>query len=934
MDSMRFCFLLPSFLLGSECQFLSPPTQQLWLSALRLRPPTSDLVFPEQFKDKKSKSYFILLNRFPHSGIHLHWSKKHRMARPGPCPLHPALLLGSPSFPNAIAWSDDNLIAVASGHLVTILRPDLPIGAPRGVIKVSPSEPLPIGFVERKDLLSGCLLPMALYRDDKPVVRSISWSPLGMAANSGCLIAVCNSEGHVKIYRPPFCDYCAEWIEVVDITKRLYDYFQCTEFRGTRFASLDVSDKNSSDQTDSMYEENGKLLSADQYASRSAMLCSLVVSWSPLLRLASELYPVCDSAHNSWVTTISWLLFAFDSSNPQILLASGSSDGSVKIWLADNDKLLKSSKVDQTSFSLLKEVITVNAVPVSVLSVTTHVQYPSKMLLATGKVSGSFEIWLCDISSREFDKLGSYNAHDLVVTGLTWAFGGRFLYSCSQDNLVRSWILHENRLDEVTLVSDMPRDSSICISREAFDSCFGVAVSPGNLVIATVHCLDVEKLNRMYEGRILRAAIEYFWIGGLQVDVQLKSPFSCYIEGNSSYVEKELTYWGTNIIWSLNQYQCHDKPLVLWDIIAALSAFKDNNLKYAEHLLIEWISSSFLQLDMDLSPEKVLSFFSSSLSDIPSRLLHLLNIICRRVMLAELDADQITGIYKKFQKLEEVSPAMEKQITKWTKLLLNSERELRERLVGFSFSAFQTSMSNPETNFKSGCWYPVGLAQMEQWIALDQEHIHDQLKVIASEAKHEKRFLSSRCSAVETCSFCSASVPFESPEFGFCQGENSTGDVKNHRLLRCVVCPTTPLWYCVCCHRSGFRLAPEPLFRMSSFHIDSDSSTKSSTQAVSSKPFCPFCGILLRRKQPDFLLSPTPFILVERLSCFYLKCIFQFNLSNSQLYNKLFKSLKVRKMTSNGTKKKIDMNMSRSNYFKYHFQWIEDSLTKVEEKKN
>ena len=26
------------------------------------------------------------------------------------------------------------------------------------------------------------------------------------------------------------------------------------------------------------------------------------------------------------------------------------------------------------------------------------------------------------------------------------------------------------------------------------------------------------------------------------------------------------------------------------------------------------------------------------------------------------------------------------------------------------------------------------------------------------------------------------------------------------------------------------------------------------------------------------------------------------------------------------------MNMSRSNYFKYHFQWIEDSLTKVEEK--
>jgi len=31
---------------------------------------------------------------------------------------------------------------------------------------------------------------------------------------------------------------------------------------------------------------------------------------------------------------------------------------SVKIWLANSDKLLKSSEVDQTSFSLLKEVLT------------------------------------------------------------------------------------------------------------------------------------------------------------------------------------------------------------------------------------------------------------------------------------------------------------------------------------------------------------------------------------------------------------------------------------------------------------------------------------------------------------------------------------------------------------------------------------------------
>ncbi|XP_057428156.1 uncharacterized protein LOC130721379 isoform X2 [Lotus japonicus] len=841
-----------------------------------------------------------------------------------PCPLEPAMLLGAPSFPNSIAWSDDNLIAVASGHLVTILRPDLPNG-PRGLIKISPREPLLVGFVERKDLHSGCLLPTSLYRDDKPVVRSISWSPLGMAANSGCLIAVCTSEGHVKVYRPPFCDFCAEWIEVLDISEMLHEYFQCTEFRGTGIHSLDLSDcllRNKSDQIDSTSKPNGEisnevpesqmlpLISAGQYASRSAMLCSLVISWSPLLRTASEVFPVdntCASvsllavglkfgaislwrfhqrschtiedgkapttvkfvgllqAHGSWVTSISWSLFGFDSSNPQIILVSGSTDGSVKVWMGDNDKLLESSGVHEASFFLLKEVITVNAVPVSVLSVTVHVQYSSKMLLAIGKGSGSFEIWLCDISTREFDKLGSYDAHDCIITGLAWAFGGRFLYSCSQDNLLHSWILHESRLDEVSILSDFPRSNdSICPSRDAFNSCFGVAVSHGNLVIATVNCFDVEKLNRMYEGRILRAAIEYFWIGGLHVDVWLKPPFSCYIEKYSSFPEKELTYWGANIIWSLNQYQCLDKPLVLWDIIAALLGLKDNKSKYVENLLINWLSLSFLGYHMDLLPENVLSCVSSSLPNVPSRLLHLLNIICRRVVLAELDADQITGINSKIRNLEGACPDTEKKITMWIEILLRSERELRERLVGLTFSAFRNSMSSFEaTPSRPGCWYLVGLAQMEQWVALDQEHVREQLKFIASELTHEKRFVTSGYSEVEPCSYCSASVVFESPEFGLCQGENcSSGNVKRHQLLRCAVCmevcPSTPLWFCVCCHRFAFRLAPEPLFRMSSFCLDLDSSTKSSSQVVSSRPLCPFCGILLQRKQPDFLLSPTP----------------------------------------------------------------------------
>ena len=38
------------------------------------------------------------------------------------------------------------------------------------------------------------------------------------------------------------------------------------------------------------------------------------------------------------------------------------------------------------------------------------------MLIAVGKGSGSFEVWVCDIPNGKFDKLGSYDAHDHVVS--------------------------------------------------------------------------------------------------------------------------------------------------------------------------------------------------------------------------------------------------------------------------------------------------------------------------------------------------------------------------------------------------------------------------------------------------------------------------------------------------------------------------------------
>lgn len=113
-------------------------------------------------------------------------------------------------------------------------------------------------------------------------------------------------------------------------------------------------------------------------------------------------------------------------------------------------------------------------------------------------------------------------------------------------------------------------------------------------------------------------------------------------------------------------------------------------------------------------------------------------------------------------------------------------------------------------------------------------------------------------SRTEKCSYCSASVPFETPEVAFCKGLGEGG----HKLARCAasmeICPPTPLWFCMCCHRQVFRLPPETLFNLVGYPLDFMSSTESSAANISSNPLCPFCGILLQRLQPDFLLSASP----------------------------------------------------------------------------
>ncbi|KAJ6376173.1 hypothetical protein OIU77_001023 [Salix suchowensis] len=882
-------------------------------------------------------------------------------------------LVASPSYPNSIAWSDDNFIAVASAHLVTILNPAVPYG-PRGLIRVPTCEPYPIGRVNREDLFTNCMLPAALSRDRRPCVRSISWSPIGMAPNYGCLLAVCTVEGRAKIYRPPFCDFSAEWVEVVDISDRLYDYLTKINFgeldntpsefshgqpiiqgfaeEQPKSCAIDLpnsgtlkqykrrkvnvttynikdsetfqdqlsnpintgsttagSDENKIDRRTTKVLGNCKLplITAEKYASRCAMLSSLVIAWSPVLWLPSKICsaPENDSsngfsilavggksgkisvlrinvpqyysiehsrgpttvtfvgllqAHNSWVTTISLALLGSES-NPQVLLASGSSDGSVRIWIGKGEELLDPSGANNAPFSLLKEVVSVNFVPISVLSLAIPVQTMHKMLLAVGKGSGSFEVWTADISSSIFDKVGIYDAHDCAVTGLAWAFDGCCLYSCGQENYVRAWVLDGSALCEVSIPSNIPGLRSSNDLPNVFVSCLGVAASPGNIALAMVRNVDGDSLDPMYEGRLQKAVVELLWIGGQQKDILSSSSSDFTGEAFLDFSANELNYWESDILWYLTKYENLDNPLVVWDIVAALLAFKQSAPKYMDHILVKWLSVTFLGSYTGLSIGEVLTCIPENFSKITSRKLHLLNIICRRVILSDVKAEEINC------KVNLGGQAVTKaeHLTLWIELLFSSEKELRERLVGFSLATFINRLSDSTTTFsRPGFWYPVGVEQMELWIALNHDCVRDQLKVLASEVrKHERRLQSSEYGVEEHCIYCSESVTFDSPEVAHCQCSNSTDKtVQIHQMARCAVsmqvCPAIPLWFCKCCCRRASKLPPETLFTLPGYPLDFKSLTESSVKEIPTKPLCPFCGIPLQRLQPDFLLSPSP----------------------------------------------------------------------------
>ncbi|ONM10856.1 Transducin/WD40 repeat-like superfamily protein [Zea mays] len=673
-----------------------------------------------------------------------------------------------------------------------------------------------------------------------------------------------------------------------------------------------VNERNNTGNIKGSLSSNGEnkslpLITAKQYACRAAHLSSLVVSWSPVVsssdktscllrhwciiavgsksgnlsfwKLPKPEYYTIDAgvvtsdpmligvlqAHKSCVSVIAWQVLSAGSSKSSLLLATGCSDGSVKIWLGNIEGLNQCAS-GEVPFALVAVVATDLSSPVSSISLAIPAQSQHEVSLAIGRVSGSLEIWIWNASSNKIEIFSAWHAHDQVVTGLQWAMDGYCLFSCSQDNSARCWISHENHLEEIFMHSNFPELRESADLSELSDRCYGLTLAPGEQMIAVVRSLDLNLLNQMYQVRTQKAVVEFIWIGGQFVGIPLDRSIDICSSQSTDLSSSNLMWWGSNILWSLKKYENVEKRLVIWDVVAVLQELKKSAPAFLETLVHSWVSVLLSGDPQCVSIDAPSRSMHDMMPYVSTRKLHLLNIMCRKVMVS-IHTHHGPG----------AENGNEETTDFWSTLLVRSETELRERLVGFTFAAVlkRTAYLFNGTSTEN-CWFPVGVAQMDSWVTMNYDgQVHDQLQSIRSKIKD----LGSRCmhfsisidqssaiqfhltgssfridgySDVESCPYCSSPVHFESPDVAIC-GERHTLPRCRASMILCSV--VQPLWHCVCCGGTVNKLLPESFFTMQASTMHDEGSLDLSAASV---PLCPFCGILLQRSMPAFLLSTSP----------------------------------------------------------------------------
>lgn len=221
--------------------------------------------------------------------------------------------------------------------------------------------------------------------------------------------------------------------------------------------------------------------------------------------------------------------------------------------------------------------------------------------------------------------------------------------------------------------------------------------------------------------RTQKAVVEFIWIGGQFVGIPLDRSIDVCNPQSAILSSSNFLWWGSNILWSLRKYENVEKSIVLWDVVTALQGFKKYAPVFLETLMDIWLSALFSGDPQCGSINASSCSRHDMLPSVSLRKLHLLNIICRKVMLDHLhhgpDAENGNDRTTDF----------------WNTLFIRSEKELRERLVGFTFSAvLKRSAYLLKGTSTENSWFPVGVAQMDSWVSMNDGEVHNQLRYLRS----------------------------------------------------------------------------------------------------------------------------------------------------------------------------------------------------------
>ncbi|XP_024538218.1 uncharacterized protein LOC9655725 [Selaginella moellendorffii] len=637
-------------------------------------------------------------------------------------------------------------------------------------------------------------------------------------------------------------------------------------------------------------------VTAPQYMTRSSMLASLALAWSskcsccdsnsrvfsavflsvgtksgmvgfwrlstPDVYSVEKVLPLPDvsfigflNAHESWVTALDW---AAGASTDQVLLATGSSDGSVKLWQGDTRVLMQwQPSALFLPWTLLFQVTGVDSVPVTSLALKYSIE-ADNILIVVGKGSGS--ILACELTSAgQCSRRACLpRAHDQAVMGVCWSADKDQIYSCGQDNMLQLWEFADTQLVAVEtslLASEVPATAPD-LPASALESFFGVALSPANLSLAMVRGIAAEAVDPMYQSRSQKGIVQLVWVGQDETIVKADC-FDDPSAGRSAYTIA--ASWETKIISAFSHLD-RRASFVLWDLLTVLSFLKQLcGGEILGSVFQKWLSNwSFVNTGTVEACCWSTEALKTCLPSLSCRCLQTMIVIFRRIILQDLKLGLLTEGLEAMHNSGSRTQLTSEQQT-WLEILWCMEHELRERLM---FLALLTALwckspqaENAQASVKMEARLPTAFL-MSDWILLNSSKVSPQLLQLATEV--HKVYNRSGSSSQERCSYCEQTVPLEYLEVGYCRAEGINTRI-NHRLQRCSaslqISLPGPSWYCTCCGRNAFQQVPEFFFSlMSRVQIERLPSIVVLEPVVSR---CPFCGILMQRILPEFFLTPS-----------------------------------------------------------------------------